>query len=211
MNILDPHYIVTTLGMVGILTVLFVETGLLIGLVLPGDSLLFIAGVAASESAMKSFGVQLPISILLLAAPLFAILGSQLGHLLGATYGRKLFNRPDSRIFSQAKVLRTEKWLSKYGLGKALILARFIPVVRTLINPLCGIVGVPASKFAIWNFVGGIIWTDGIIFAGFTLGEKLSGSVDKYLLPIVGVIIIISLIPVAIEFFKEWQTRKHLT
>jgi len=179
MNLLDAHYIVTTLGMVGILTVLFVETGLLIGLVLPGDSLLFIAGVAASATAMETFGIQLPIAVLLLAAPLFAILGSQLGHLLGATYGRKLFSRPDSRIFNQAKVQRTEKWLSKYGLGKALILARFIPVVRTLINPLCGIVGVPAAKFAIWNFVGGIIWTDGIILAGFTLGEKLSGSVDK--------------------------------
>jgi membrane-associated protein len=211
MNILDPHYIVTTLGMVGILTILFVETGLLIGLVFPGDSLLFIAGVAASATAMETFGIQLPISILLLAAPLFAILGSQLGHLLGATYGRKLFSRPDSRIFSQAKVQRTEKWLSKYGLGKALILARFIPVVRTLINPLCGIVGIPAAKFAIWNLISGIIWTDGIILAGFTLGEKLSGSVDKYLLPIVGVIIVLSLIPVAIEFIKEWQTRKHLT
>ena len=211
MNILDPHYIVTTLGMVGILTILFVETGLLIGLVFPGDSLLFIAGVAASATAMETFGIQLPISILLLAAPLFAILGSQLGHLLGATYGRKLFSRPDSRIFSQAKVQRTEKWLSKYGLGKALILARFIPVVRTLINPLCGIVGISAAKFAIWNLISGIIWTDGIILAGFTLGEKLSGSVDKYLLPIVGVIIILSLIPVAIEFIKEWQTRKHLT
>ena len=208
MNILDPHYIVTTLGMVGILTILFVETGLLIGLVFPGDSLLFIAGVAASATAMETFGIQLPISILLLAAPLFAILGSQLGHLLGATYGRKLFSRPDSRIFSQAKVQRTEKWLSKYGLGKALILARFIPVVRTFINPLCGIVGIPAAKFAIWNLISGIIWTDGIILLGYLLGEKIEGSVDKFLLPIIGLIIALSLLPIAIEIYRE-RKRRH--
>ena len=124
MNILDPHYIVETLGMVGILTVLFVETGLLIGLVLPGDTMLFLAGVAASATALQTVGIQLPITILLLSAPLFAISGSQLGHQLGATYGRKLFSRPDSRIFNQEKVQRTEKWLQKYGVGKALILAQ---------------------------------------------------------------------------------------
>ena len=211
MNILDPHYIVETLGMVGILTVLFVETGLLIGLVLPGDTMLFLAGVAASATALQTVGIQLPITILLLSAPLFAISGSQLGHQLGATYGRKLFSRPDSRIFNQEKVQRTEKWLQKYGVGKALILARFIPVVRTLINPLCGIVGVPAKKFFIWNFIGGLLWTDGIILAGFLLGQKLSGSVDKYLLPIIGLVFVLSIIPLALEIIREWRSRKHLS
>ena len=211
MNILDPHYIVETLGMVGILTVLFVETGLLIGLVLPGDTMLFLAGVAASATALQTVGIQLPITILLLAAPFFAISGSQLGHQLGATYGRKLFSRPDSRIFNQEKVQRTEKWLQKYGVGKALILARFIPVVRTLINPLCGIVGVPAKKFFIWNFIGGLLWTDGIILAGFLLGEKLSGSVDKYLLPIIGLVFVLSIIPLALEIIREWRSRKYLS
>ena len=211
MNILDPHYIVETLGMVGILTVLFVETGLLIGLVLPGDTMLFLAGVAASATALETVGIQLPITILLLAAPLFAITGSQLGHQLGATYGRKLFSRPDSRIFNQEKVRRTEKWLMKYGVGKALILARFIPVIRTLINPLCGIVGVPAKRFFIWNFIGGLLWTDGIILAGFVLGEKLSGSVDKYLLPIIGLVFVLSIIPLALEIIREWRSRKYLS
>ena len=210
-GVLDPHYIVETLGMVGILTVLFVETGLLIGLILPGDTMLFLAGVAASATALQTVGIQLPITILLLSAPLFAISGSQLGHQLGATYGRKLFSRPDSRIFNQEKVQRTEKWLQKYGVGKALILARFIPVVRTMINPLCGIVGVPAKKFFIWNFIGGLLWTDGIILAGFLLGEKLSGSVDKYLLPIIGLVFVLSIIPLALELIREWRSRKHLS
>ena len=210
-GVLDPHYIVETLGMVGILTVLFVETGLLIGLILPGDTMLFLAGVAASATALQTVGIQLPITILLLSAPLFAISGSQLGHQLGATYGRKLFSRPDSRIFNQEKVQRTEKWLQKYGVGKALILARFIPVVRTMINPLCGIVGVPAKKFFIWNFIGGLLWTDGIILAGFLLGEKLSGSVDKYLLPIIGLVFVLSIIPLALEIIREWRSRKYLS
>ena len=203
MNILDPHYIVETLGMVGILTVLFVETGLLIGLVLPGDTMLFLAGVAASATALQTVGIQLPITILLLSAPLFAISGSKLGHQLGATYGRKLFSRPDSRIFNREKVHRTEKWLKKYGVGKALILARFIPVVRTLINPLAGIVQMPKRIFTKWNIVGAIIWTESVILIGYVLGEKLKGSVDKYLLPIVGMIIVISFLPIIFSYLKE--------
>ena len=208
MGIFSAENAINSFGLIGIFTILFVETGLLIGLVFPGDSLLFIAGVAASATAMETFGIQLPISILLLAAPLFAILGSQLGHLLGATYGRKLFSRPDSRIFSQAKVQRTEKWLSKYGLGKALILARFIPVVRTLINPMCGIVGISQKKFFLWNSISAIIWVDGIVIAGYYLGEKIKGSLDTYLLPITLLIILITTLPIFVELFREWRTKK---
>jgi len=90
----------------------------------------------------------------------------------------------------------------KYGLGKALILSHFIPFVRTLINPLCGIIGIPAKKFFIWNIIGSYIWTAGLISAGYLLGERLEGSVDKYLLPIVVLIIVASLAPILIEFFK---------
>jgi membrane-associated protein len=91
----------------------------------------------------------------------------------------------------------------KYGLGKALILSHFIPFVRTLLNPLCGIVGIPAKKFFVWNLIGSYIWTIGLISAGFLLGERLQGSVDKYLLPIVAVIIAASLLPVAVEVVKS--------
>ena len=112
-------------------------------------------------------------------------------------------------ILTQSKVAATEKWLNKYGTGKALVLARFIPFVRTLINPLAGVVGIPVKKFFFWNVLGAIIWTQGIIGLGYLLGEKLEGSVDKYLLPVVGLIIIVSVIPVMIEFFREWSTRRH--
>ena len=114
-----------------------------------------------------------------------------------------LFRSPDSRFFNQERVHQTEKWLLKYGLGKALILSHFIPFVRTLLNPLCGIVGIPAKKFFFWNVIGSYLWTVGIISAGYLLGEKLEGSVDKYLLPIVGLIIFASLMPIALEIIRN--------
>ena len=95
----------------------------------------------------------------------------------------------------------------KYGLGKALILSHFIPFVRTLLNPLCGIVGIPAKKFFLWNVIGSYLWTVGIISAGYLLGEKLQGSVDKYLLPIVALIILASLTPIALEIVKNRKDK----
>ena len=96
----------------------------------------------------------------------------------------------------------------KYGLGKALILSHFIPFVRTLLNPLCGIIGIPAKKFFIWNLIGSYIWTVGIISAGYLLGEQLEGSVDKFLLPIVALIILASLTPIALEVLRDRKERK---
>ena len=212
MNLLDAHSIIADLGLAGVLAILFAETGLLIGLIFPGDSLLFIAGVAASGSAAALLnGVSLSYPALLIGAPIAAIAGSQLGHFLGATYGRKFFDRPDGRFFNRSQVVKTEKWLKKYGTGKAIILARYVPVVRTLINPLCGVVRIKSSEFLIWNIIGAILWTDGIITLGYILGEKLKGSIDTYLLPIVGLIIFISLLPVFLEIIREMRTRKHLS
>ena len=144
MNLFDAQSIVTDLGLIGILLILFAETGLLIGIAFPGDSLLFIAGIAASGTGAALLnGSQLPAVELFIGAPIAAITGSYVGRWLGAKYGRKLFDRPDGRFFTQARVTQTEKWLEKYGIGKALLLARFIPFVRTLINPMIGIIGIP--------------------------------------------------------------------
>ncbi len=96
----------------------------------------------------------------------------------------------------------------KYGLGKALILSHFIPFVRTLLNPLCGIIGIPARKFFIWNIIGSYIWTVGIISAGYLLGEKLQGSVDRYLLPIVAAIVAASLMPIVLEVFRDRREKR---
>ena len=208
MNLFDAQSIVTDLGLIGILLILFAETGLLIGIAFPGDSLLFIAGIAASGTGAALLnGSQLPMAELFIGAPIAAITGSYVGRWLGAKYGRKLFDRPDGRFFTQARVTQTEKWLERYGIGKALLIARFIPFVRTLINPLVGIIHVSNKVFAFWNILGAIIWTDGILLLGYLLGEKIEGSVDKYLLPVVFVIIILSLIPIIFEIFKSRRNK----
>ena len=202
MGIFDPQEIISTLGLLGVLGTLFVETGLLIGLVLPGDSLLFISGIAASESALRAVGVQLSLPLLLLFAPIAAFLGTQTGFLFGRRYGRALFNRPDGKIFTAAKVDHAEEWLHKYGPFKAMLLGRFIPIVRTLMPPLYGMLNLDIKKFTLLNLFSSIIWTDSVLLLGYILGEKIKGSVDKYLLPIIGLVIVISFIPIAIEIIK---------
>lgn len=212
MNFLDAKSIIVDLGLLGILGALFAETGLLIGLLLPGDSLLFIAGLAASGSAASLLGgAHLSVPGLFIGAPIATILGSQLGYYIGHRFGRPLFDRPDGRIFNHSRVVATEKWLKKYGPGRAIVLARYVPFVRTLINPLCGIVHIPASKFFLWNVIGGILWSDGIALLGYLLGERLKGSVDSYLLPIIGVIILFSLLPLGLEIIREMRTKRHLS
>jgi len=209
MNLFDAHSIVGDLGLVGVLAIIFAETGLLVGLAFPGDSLLFIAGVAASGSGTAILGnASLDPVLLFVLSPFAAIFGSAVGYWFGEKYGKKLFDKPDGKIFNQHKVAATQKWLTKYGIGKALVLARFVPFVRTLINPMCGIIGVPKKTFMIWNTVGALIWTQGVIGLGFILGDVLEGSVDKYLLPVIGLIVFVSLVPVLFELFKEWQSKR---
>jgi membrane-associated protein len=209
MNLFDAHSIVGDLGLVGVLAIIFAETGLLVGLAFPGDSLLFIAGVAASGSGTAILGnASLDPVLLFVLSPFAAIFGSAVGYWFGEKYGKRLFDKPDGRIFNQHKVAATQKWLTKYGVGKALVLARFVPFVRTLINPMCGIIGVPKKTFMIWNTVGALIWAQGVIGLGFILGDVLEGSVDKYLLPVIGLIVFVSLVPVLFELFKEWQSKR---
>ena len=209
MNLFDANSIVGDLGLVGVLAIIFAETGLLIGLAFPGDSLLFIAGVAASGSGAAILGnASLNPVLLFLLSPFAAIFGSVVGYWFGERYGKKLFDRPDGRIFNQHKVAATQKWLTKYGIGKALVLARFVPFVRTLINPMCGIIGIPPKTFFLWNSVSAIIWADGIILAGYFLGESVKDSLDTYLLPITLLVLLITTLPVIFELFREWRTKK---
>ncbi len=123
--------------------------------------------------------------------------------LLRAIHSLTIREKVWASFFKQERVHQTERWLLKYGLGKALIPSHFIPFIRTLLNPLCGIVGIPATKFFFWNVIGSYLWTVGIISVGYLLGEKLQGSVDKYLLLIFGLIIIASLMPIVIEILKN--------
>jgi membrane-associated protein len=136
----------------------------LIGFSLPGDSLLFLAGVPASPVATDIVGVQLSLAVLLVGAPECAVAGAQLGHLLGARYGRCLFSRPNSRLFKAQYVERAERYFC-YLPGKATVLARFVPIVRTLLNPVAGMVHMPAPRFLLRNSIGGLLWTEAIVLA----------------------------------------------
>ena len=209
-NLFDASAVVSTLGLIGVLAIIFMETGLLIGLVFPGGEVIFLAGIAASGTGTQILGeAKLSAPLLFALAPVAAIVGGEVGYWFGKKYGRKFFERPNSRFFNLKMVETTERWLIRYGPRKALIFGRFIPFARTLINPVCGVVNLERKLFSTWNVIGAIIWTQVAIGIGYLLGDLIEGSVDKYLLPVVGLIIIVSVIPVAIEFFREWSTRKH--
>jgi membrane-associated protein len=216
-SLLNPAEIIRSVGLIGIWAIIFAETGLLVGFFFPGDSLLFLAGVAASPVAdlIPAFkNLHLPIGLLLVVTPVCAIAGAQLGHWYGHRYGPRLFARPDSRLFKQEYVDKAERVFVRFGPAKAIVLARFIPIVRTFMNPVAGVLRVPARTFFVWNVVGGLLWTDGVLLAGYYLAKQIISVIppdklDVYILPAVAVIILISLIPIFIEIVRtRRETRR---
>ncbi|GLX00337.1 DedA family protein [Microtetraspora sp. NBRC 16547] len=204
LNLLDPQWWLTMLGAfatVGVIAIIFAETGLLVGFFLPGDSLLVAAGIFASGKVLE--GVE-PLSLptLLVGTPLAAILGAQLGHFLGARVGRKLFDKPDSRLFKKEHVEKAEYYFEKFGPAKAVVVARFMPIVRTFMNPVAGVLQMDARKFFLWNALGGVVWVEALLLLGYFLGSKVEG-IDKYILPGVFVIIVLSLVPIVREVLKN--------
>ena len=209
MNLFDANSVVSTLGLIGVLGIIFMETGLLIGLVFPGGEVVFLAGIAASGTGTQILGeAKLSAPLLFALAPVAAIVGGEVGYWFGKKYGRKFFERPNSRFFNLKMVQTTERWLIRYGPRKALIFGRFIPFARTLINPVCGVVNLERKLFSTWNAIGAIIWTQVAIGIGYLLGDLIEGSVDKYLLPIVGLIVLLSLVPMALETLRERKSKK---
>ena len=209
MDLLDASSVVSTLGLLGVLGIIFMETGLLIGLIFPGGEVVFLAGIAASGSGAALLGdAKLPAPLLFALAPVAAIAGGEVGYWFGKKYGRKYFMRADTRFFNNKMLATTEKWLHQYGPRKALIFGRFIPFARTLINPVCGVVNLERKLFSTWNAIGAIIWTQVAIGIGYLLGEQLKDSVNYYLYPIIGVIVLITLIPLVTRVYKERKEGK---
>ncbi len=201
LNPLSSTSLLASLGALGVFLALFAETGLLIGFFLPGDSLLFTAGVLGAGSSSSKVHLSLP--LVLLAAAGGALLGAQTGFVIGRKGGKPLLERSDNR-FLRRGAERSRELLSRYGYGKAIVLARFIPVVRTVLNPMVGALDVSARTFTIWQVAGGLVWSVGVTMIGYALGSTIS-SVEAYLLPIIAVIVVISLLPLGIEFVR---TRK---
>jgi membrane-associated protein len=199
MSFLNPGHLISHYGTWGLAIIIFADTGLLIGFFLPGDSLLFLAGAYSAGSATAR--VHLNLGLVLVAVIVAAIIGSQTGYLIGRKAGPALFNRPDSRLFKQRNVARANEVLEQYGTGKALLISRFVPVVRTLINPVAGVLAVPARTFTALNLVGGVLWAGGVTLLGYFLGSAI--NIDHYILPITAGVIILSAIPLVLEYRKQ--------
>jgi membrane-associated protein len=194
-----------SLGALGLFVVLFAETGLLIGFVLPGDSLLFTAGVLCSTSSGKTGHLSLP--LVLLAAAAGAVLGAQVGYYIGRFAGQRLLERTRRPRLRQGAE-QARNLLERYGYGKAIVLGRFIPIVRTVLNPAAGTLGVPVRTFTSWQIAGGIVWSAGLILAGYGLGRAIP-NLDSYLLPVIAAIVVVAFIPIALELRRSRTAGRH--
>ena len=198
LDFLDPHRVIATFGTLGILAIVFAETGLLIGFFLPGDSLLFTAGLLCAAGADQA--LHLNLGIVLPGVIVAAIAGAQCGYLIGRKAGPALFRREDSRLFKREYVDRAEAFFERGG-TRAVVLARFVPIIRTFLNPAAGVSRMPARQFVVANVIGGVLWAGGVTVAGYLLGD-VSFIKDHLELVILG-IVALSLVPVALELLKS--------
>ncbi len=190
----DIVQLIQAVGYLGIFGIVFAESGVPVGFFLPGDSLLFAAGLLASQGFFN-------IWVLIIFIPVAAILGDNFGYWFGAKVGPKIFTREDSFFFHKKHIERTRNFYIKYG-NKAIILSRFIPVVRTFTPILAGVGQMPYRTFLKYNILGGVLWGTGMPLLGYFLGSLIP-NIDQYLLPIILVIIAISFSPIIHEIIKH--------
>jgi membrane-associated protein len=199
-DFLDPKHLIDTFGLVGLLVVIFLESGIFPA-PLPGDSLLFTAGLFAATDKYN-----LNIVAVVAGSLVAAVVGAQIGYEIGERYGTKLF-KPGARFFKPEYEERSHEFFERQG-PKAVILARFIPFVRTVAPVMAGVSEMRRRTFFLFNVVGALIWAVGLSVAGFFLGDNIK-NVDRYLLPIVGVIVIVSLIPPVLEYRKHRRKQRN--
>lgn len=185
------------IGMVGLLAIIFTESGLLVGFFLPGDSLLFTAGLLASQGYLNLW-------ILLIGGALAAVAGDNVGYHLGRRFGSRIFNREDSLFFHKDHVVKAEKFYRHYG-PMTIVLARFMPFIRTFAPILAGVGRMDYSTFFFYNVIGGIFWVLSMGLLGYFLGTVVP-DIDRYILPIVGLIVILSIAPGVLGYLKS---RRH--
>jgi membrane-associated protein len=213
MNWLKPETIITSFGafaIIGVMLIIFIETGLLVGFFLPGDSLLFVTGLMVSTGA-----IQIPLGATSLVVPIWlacalislaAWLGDQTGYLIGRRVGPAIFNKPESKLFSHENVARANSFFERYG-ARAIILAHFVPVMRTFVPVAAGVGEMPYRRFLRYNFIGVIGWATGVTLLGFFLGKIpfVASHVEYFTIGFV----IVSSIPIAIEVIKARREHKR--
>jgi membrane-associated protein len=190
---MNPESLIETFGTLGLLAIIFAESGLLIGFFLPGDSLLFTAGLLTSRGTLS-------LPVIMIGASVAAVLGDQVGYLIGRRAGPALFKRPDSRLFKQKNVERAHAYFEKNG-PKTVILARFLPVIRTFTPVVAGVGEMEYRRFVTFNVIGGVLWGAGVTLLGRILGDTVP-DIDKWLLPIILGIGAVSFVPVILELLR---------
>jgi membrane-associated protein len=197
---IDLPTLIRAVGYLGVAALVFAESGLLIGFFLPGDSLLFTAGFLASQGVLQIT----PLALLCFVA---AVLGDSTGYAIGHGLGRRLYARSDSRLFRREHLARAEAFFARHG-GKAIVLARFVPVVRTFVPVVAGAGAMPYRQFIGFNVLGGFLWAVGVAAAGYFLGSAIPG-VDRYLLPIIAAIVVVSVLPAAWEWRRAHRSAQE--
>lgn len=200
---IQPNYLLDTFGLIGLLLVVFAECALLVGFFLPGDSLLFTAGLLATGGAELA-GTQVaqvaPLWVLLVTVPVAAIAGDQVGYLIGRKAGPSIFDRDDSRLFKRRYVTEAHEFFEKHG-GKAIVLARFVPVIRTFTPVTAGVARMPYRSFLTYNVLGGLLWGVGVTLLGYFLGQI--DFVAKNVEVILIVIVVLSVLPVVAQVVRS--------
>jgi membrane-associated protein len=203
-NPISPDHLLTSFGVIGLAVVIFAECGLLVGFFLPGDTILIAAGIKLSLGDHK----LAPLWVFLLVIPLAAIVGNLGGYIIGRRAGPVVFDRPNSRLFKPEYVTRSQAIFDKWGLA-TIVVARFIPIVRTVVPPMAGVARMPIPRFTAASVVGGLIWSDGILLAGYWLGhigfvQRNKGKIDYLVLAVV----VLALLP---PLFHLVRSRKGRT
>ncbi|MGH8905916.1 MAG: DedA family protein [Egibacteraceae bacterium] len=199
---MDLEQLITAVGLLGVFAIVFAESGLLIGFFLPGDSLLFTAGLLVATGVL-----EVPLIVLLVGCFASAVAGDQVGYAFGRRVGPRLFRRPDSRFFRQEHIERAAGFYKRYG-SRTIVLARFIPIVRTFAPILAGVGRMHYRTFVTYNVLGGLLWAVGVTLLGYLLGSQFPG-IEQYLLPTVLLIVIVSAMPPILELLRHWRVRAN--
>lgn len=194
-------------SLIGVALVVFAESGLLIGFFLPGDSLLFTTGFLI-HAGILPYNIHFAVLVIFIAA----VVGDSVGYAFGRKVGPRIFNKKDARLFRQEYVQKAQAFYEKHG-GKTIIIARFVPIVRTFAPIVAGVGQMEYRKFLSYNLIGGLLWAAGITYLGYFLGawfEHMGLEIDHILLPIIAAIIILSVLPPAIHILSDKKNRVSL-
>lgn len=197
----DLESTLQTIGLIGLFAIVFAESGLFFGFFLPGDSLLFTAGLLSSQGHLA------PLPVILVGCFVAAVAGDQVGYVFGSRVGPSLFRRPESRIFKQEYVEKARAFFERHG-SKTIVLARFVPIVRTFAPILAGVGDMRYRTFVTFNVLGGLLWAVGVTTLGYVLGET-APWIEDYLLPVIAVIVGLSVLPVAVELLRNRRSTSQ--